>query len=94
MNIAGDTFFFNFIFTCVCIQVCNYPRRREEGVKSPELELTVVVSLQTWVLGTDADPLRERQMLLTPEPSLGTFSCHSGFRTHPALLARIGETGC
>lgn len=39
---------------CVCVYACRsrYPQKPEEGVKSQELKLEMVVNYLRWVLGT------------------------------------------
>lgn len=56
----------------VCITCVQVPLEARSGHQIPfELELQVDVSCPIWVLGTTAaGPLKERQALLTAEPSL------------------------
>lgn len=55
------------VSTCRFVQAVQCPQRLEAS-DSPQLELQVVVSCPTWVLGTC--PLKDQQALLTTESSL------------------------
>lgn len=42
-----------YVCSWIYIWVCRYPRRTEEGVRPPELELQVTVNCLLWVQGTE-----------------------------------------
>lgn len=58
--------------------------RPEEGTGSPELEIQVVVSYLTWVMGTKPRSSAEQSMFLPVEPSLQS---HHLATLHPNLMA-------
>lgn len=61
--------YINYFLMCLCeciYHVFRWPRRPEEGIKTPGAELTGYV----WVLGTKLGPLGEWKVLLTTSLSL------------------------
>lgn len=63
----------------MCMCLCEYkphlwefPKKPEKSNQSSGAAVTVVVSCNTWVLGTKLSSLEEQQDILITEPSLHT----------------------
>lgn len=60
----------------MCLCMCEYFQRPDEGIGSLELELQAVVRCTMWVLESDLGFSEEHQVLLNTKSSLWTPASH------------------